>query len=230
MAGGAHIANTRVRSPRGELARIRDAEVEQKLEVRGRIMEAMLAACGDKGFREVSIQDVIDRYGGYRLQFYRHFANKADCYAAAYDAEIERLCGHILEAAPGRDWGERLRAGLDVVARFARERPDVARGLLVEVHVAGSPALAKRQEALKRLSRAVDSARRENEAGRHSPPPITADFMIGAVESAVTSALMRGEPWAFSEAVPELAEMVIAAYFGEEGSTRQEAAAALPAA
>ena len=122
----------------------------------------MLAACGEKGYRRVAVQDVIDRYGGNRVQFYRHFASKADCYAAAYETEAERLSERILEAAgAASDWRLGLRAGLDELAGFAERRPLLARGLLVEVHVAGGPALARRARAAERFARAIDGGRRE---------------------------------------------------------------------
>lgn len=40
--------------------------------------------------------------------------------------------------------------------------------------------------------------------------------MVGAIEAAVTSALTRAAPRDFADAVPELARMVLAAYFSDE--------------
>jgi AcrR family transcriptional regulator len=224
MAGGANSLKSRVRTPRGELKRLRDGQVGQELEVRERIMEAILRACGERGYREVSVQDVIDRYGGYRVQFYKHFANKAECYAAAYETGTERLCAAVLGASRAeRDWRRRLRAALDELARFVVAEPDLARGLIVDVHVAGGVALVKRQEVFDRLCCAVDTARRETDS-RPSPPTITAAFMVGAIEAAVSSALVAREPQQFSQAVPELAQIVDAAYFGDRAAHEEGAA------
>jgi len=176
----------------------------------------MLLGCGRRGYRKVTVAEVLDLYGGYRSQFYSHFASKADCYAAAYGNKIERLCAALLGAAkPQPSWPDGLRAALGELARFAVEQPDSARGLLVEVHVAAGPALVKPKEVFERLTRAIDGARRVK-ASRHSPPPITAEFMIGAIETAVCEALMKDDPRSFKAAVPELAHLVVAAYFGEE--------------
>lgn len=214
-------------TPRHELARVRAMQAQQSSEVGERIMEAMLAACGELGYREVSVQDVLDRYGGHRLQFYREFGSKAECYAAAYEAEAERLGGALLGAAAAEpSWRCGLRAALGELARFACERPLAARGLLVEVHVAGGPAPAKREEMFERLTRAVDSARRETES-RHSPPPMTAAFMVSAIEASVCAALEKGEPQGFAAAVPELAHLVVAAYFGDEAAGEELALARL---
>ena len=215
--GGASAdSRRRAGTPRGELARLRETKAHEDSELRGRIMEAMLGACGELGYRKVAVRDVLERYGGYRVQFYRLFAGKQDCYAAAYEAEAGRLGAALLGAAaaePG--WREGLRAALGELASYACERPLVARGLLVEVHVAGGPALVRREEMFERLTRAIDSARRET-GSRHSPPPLTAPFMVSAIEAAVCEALEKGEPQRFAAAVPELAQMVVVQYFGEE--------------
>jgi AcrR family transcriptional regulator len=216
MAGRGDSTAGRARTPRVELARIRAAQTGEITRLRERIMEAAIEACGQRGYRDATVQDAIDRYGGHRQQFYKHFAGKAECYAAAYEFEIERLYTALsARAAAEPSWHRGLVAVLSGLAEFLCERPTFARGLLVEVHVAGGPALLKRLEVFERLTRAVDSARHETES-RHSPPPVTATFMVGAIEAAVTRSLSRAEPEDFAAAVPELAHMILAAYFGDE--------------
>lgn len=224
MTGRADRGKDRLRTPRRELARIRGEHSGELTRLREQIMGATLEACGARGYREATVQDVIDRYGGHRQQFYKHFASKAESYAAAYEFEIERLYASLRDlAAAAESWQRGLVAVLDGLAEFIHARPMLARGLLVEVHVAGGPALLKRLEVFERLTRAVDGARRET-GSRHSPPPVTATFMVGAIEAAVTSALTRNRPGDFAEAVPELAEMVLAAYFGDEIAGEETAA------
>jgi AcrR family transcriptional regulator len=212
MAGGRHKADFRSGTPRGELTRIRESRDRQAEETHNEILRAMLAVCGEKGYRRVAVQDVIDRYGGNRVQFYRHFASKADCYAAAYEHEVGRLVERIFAA------------GLAELACFAAADPSLARGLVVEAHVAGGPALKRRTEVCERFARAIDAGRGDA-VPSHSPPPITARFMVGAIESSLTDALVAGEPQAFSAAVPELAHMVVATYLGEDAAGEELAAA-----
>jgi AcrR family transcriptional regulator len=217
-------AERREGTPSAELARIRTSREARHSDVRNRIMAAVLETCGERGFRTASVQDAIDRYGGSRVQFYRHFGSKADAYAAAYETEIEALCERVLEAggaAPG--WRPGLRAALRELARYLAERPSLAKGLLVEVHVSGEPALAKRAAVYERLAAAIDGARREagDDARSPSPPPLTARFMLGAVDSAAAGALVRGDAAGFDETVPELAHMIVAAYFGEAAAAEE---------
>src|SRR4051794_24581475 len=117
MAGGRHEggsdAGAPSGTPRGELARFSESREQQAERTRVAILDAMLASCGSKGYRQVAVQDVIERYGGNRVQFYRHFGNKADCYAEAFEREADRLGERILTAACAeRTWRLGLRAGL----------------------------------------------------------------------------------------------------------------------
>jgi AcrR family transcriptional regulator len=225
MAGGRHTAGFPSGTPRGELTRIRESRERQAQETRDEILRAMLTVCGEKGYRQVAVQDVIDSYGGNRVQFYRHFASKADCYAAAYEHEVGRLVERVLAAARAEPvWRLGLRAGLGELAAFAEAAPSLARGVVVEVHIAGGPALKKRAEVCERFARAIDAGR--GDAGpAHSPPPITARFMVGAIESSLADALGAGQPQAFSAAIPELAHMVVATYLGEDAAGEELAAA-----
>jgi len=183
-------------------------------ELRARAMAAALLACGELGYRNLSVAAVLERSGGYRRQFYRLFGNVSECYAAAFELHSGLLVERLLRAgAAAPDWSAGLRATLEELSRFASERPAFARGLLAEVHLAGSPALDRRREVLERLSRALDSARREI-VSRHSPPPLTAPFMVGAIESSVVRALLKDEPEQFEREIGDLEQIIASVYFG----------------
>ena len=66
---------------------------------RERLIVAMLKAASELGYRETNVQDVIDRAGVSRPTFYEHFANKEDCFLAAFDTSAERLREKVDAAA-----------------------------------------------------------------------------------------------------------------------------------
>lgn len=205
-------------TPSRKLDRLRTDEAARDAEVRCRFKHAALETSGEVGYRRLTVARVLERSGGSRARFYSHFTSKADCYAAAYEVAIERFSDDLLSAAGAEpSWRQGLRTALDHLARFVSEKPLLATGLLAEVHVAGEPALAKRKEVFERLTRAVDSARREN-GSRHSPPPIAAEFIVRAFEESVVSALARGIPEEFPLAVPDLTYLAVSVYFGEEAA------------
>lgn len=198
-------------TPRSALAKLRAEQDRGDPEVRTAIMESMLLCCGESGYRRVAVEQVYRRFGGYRNQFYRYFANKGECFEAAYAEEAERLCQELLSH---RDEPGGLDRALARLGRYVCDEPARAKAMFVEVHVAGGGALAKRWEILERLSCALNSACRDD-GSSHLPPPMTAEFMICAVEQAVSSALLRGEPDEFAAAVPELTQLISDTYGGD---------------
>ncbi len=206
----------RLATPRRELARLHGMRAERDGGPRERFERAVLIASGELGYRRATVRDVLERSGGSRNQFYREFTGKAECYAAAYERAAGELADALLEAgAAERDWRAGFRAALLELARFAAEQPALARGVVVQVHVAGGRALDKREEVFERLARAIDSARRETAVSRHSPPPITAAFILSTVEQSVAMALLKGQPERFASAVPDLVQLASAIYLGE---------------
>jgi len=179
------------------------------------MLEAMLRASGELGYQRVTVDAVVERAGTTTAQFEASFSDLSDCFQQAYEAEAWRLCEAILEAGrSASSWRAGLRAALRVLAVYARERSPQLRALLFDVQVAGGATFACRSEVVERLSHALDSARRENRS-RHSPPPLTALFMVSVVEAAAASALIRGEEESMLEVIPELEQLIVRAYFAE---------------
>lgn len=194
-----------------ERRRAEDERIRKTLE------RAALAISGEAGYRSLTVKAMLERSGASRSRFYSLFANKEECYASAYGAASERVAEELLEASRGGgDWTACFRRALERLAEFLAGEPAVARGLIAEVHVVGGTAMAKRTEAFERLSRAVDRARRETTSSRHSPPPITASFIVSAIESAAIRSLASGNGGDFAATMPDLLYLALSLYFGSE--------------
>jgi AcrR family transcriptional regulator len=175
-------------------------------------MEAMLLCAGEVGYRHVSVEQVCRRYGGYRAHFYRYFRNKDDCFLAAYEWKANELADRAISLLEGEGpVGRRVDRALQSIADFATEERILARAIFVEVHMVGREGALKRQTVIERLSRALDVACRGT-AQQPSPPPLTAEFLVSAVDQAVSNAILAGRPADFREAVPELALLICRAY------------------
>ena len=193
--------------------------------LRDSIMEAMLTAAGELGYREVAIQGVLERYGGHRVQFWQRFASKEDCFAAAYATWADRLLTELLSAAlAAGEWRRGVRAALVSLFDFVEARPALARALLIEAEIAGGLALAKREETIERLGEAIDSAR-EQAAREERPPPLTGVFVAGGIATYVSEKLAAGTPGAIWEGLPELMRFATGPYFGEEAASEELEAA-----
>ena len=199
----------------------------RKRPTRERLLEAMLVVSGELGYEQVTVQDAIERAKVSRATFYKHFTDKEDCFAQAYQDASEWLFRRLIGAAKRRPtWREGLRSGLAELLEFCANQPAIARALFIEAHAAGGRALAQHSQSRVRLSHAIDSARREIPS-RQAPPPITATFMVGAIETLVCVKLMAGEAEQAPEMLPGLLHFVVMQYFGEDAAWEEMASASL---
>lgn len=202
-------------TPRGELDRLSKAQREASGDRRARLEAAALQGSAELGYASLTVQKVLERAKMSRTGFYREFDNLDSCYASAYGKEIDLLSARLL-AACEEGWQAGLDAALEVTRDFVLGEPLLARALFVEVHVAGGPALAKKREVWERLSHALDGARRETSKPRHSPPPLTAVFMLSAIECAACDFLLGERGDDFGQTLSELRDLIVETYFGSD--------------
>ncbi len=211
--GGA--AGREPKTPLRALESLRREQLDRDGAGRRELQLAALEVSGEVGYRSLTVQRILDRARVSRSHFYKSFADKADCYTQGYVLAIERLEHDVLgPGATAPNWLAGFRQALEELAGFLRAEPLPAKGLLAEVHVAGGAAMAKRKEVFERLSRAIDAARRENES-HHSAPPVTASFILNAIEAAVIRTLIKGRPEEFAASIPDLIYIAVSVYFGE---------------
>src|ERR687893_3211952 len=70
---------------------------------RARLLEAVGRAVAEKGYAGATIDDVVRRAGVSKKTFYEHFADKEECFLAAYEAASEELLARVREAHEGQD-------------------------------------------------------------------------------------------------------------------------------
>lgn len=179
-------------------------------------LEAMLLSVGSRGYEKASVQEVLERSGISRERFQRRFGGKEACFAQAYEMAAERLCAEVLEAGRGADsWRAGFRAALARLLRTVAEQPLLAKALLIEVRAARGQAWAKHQQTVERLAAAVDSARQE--PGAHSTATaLTAQFVVGAIEEALSAEIGAGRTATVERLLPDLAHLAVLNYFGED--------------
>jgi len=187
---------------------------------RERLIVAMLSAVAELGYLETNVQDVIDRAGVSRPTFYEHFANKEDCFLAAFDSSAQRLRDKLDSAVRkgGDVWRDRVRYGLEALLRFAIREPDTARTLVVEARAASTTAVRRRVELLDDLARCIDDQARELLPAPASQTSVTASGIVGGVESLLYSRLCRQEYDQLESLLPSLMYFVVLPYEGHEAA------------
>lgn len=194
---------------------------------RERLLEAMLLVSGELGYERVAVKNVIERARASRATFYKHFEDREDCFAKAHHDASEWLYKRLTSAAKRQPtWREGLRAAMAELLEFCANQPEIAKAIFVEVHAAGERALAQRRDLMERLSRTLDSARREIPT-RQAPPPVTSTFMVGAIDTLVCAKLMDGDAARAPEMLPGLLYFVVMQYFGEQAAWEEMTAASV---
>lgn len=193
----------------------RDGKGTSAAIIRRRIETAMLELSGGLGYRAVTLELLLARSGGTAEQFQADFADLGACFAAAYEAEAEDLCAAMLTAAgEAGDWRPATEAALTTVLRFATARPQIARALVREVHIAGGTALAKHEELLERLAGAMGEECKATQSDLAVPR--APSFVVGAVEGVIAGHLDRGEERQLLAAAPELMDLITTFFVGRE--------------
>lgn len=176
----------------------------------------MLLTVGALGYEKATVQEVADRSGISRDQFHRRFGSKEECFGQAYEEAADQLCDDLLEIGhTASSWRLGLRAALAELLRFVAEQPLLAKALLIEVRAARGAAWVKHQQAVERLVAAVDSAREDPDV-LPSASPITAGFMVGAIEESICLEIGAGRAIEVERLLPDLSHLVVLNYFGED--------------
>lgn len=194
---------------------------------RERLIAAMLRAAAELGYRGTNVQDVIERAGVSRPTFYEHFANKEDCFLAAFDITAARLQERIAAAAEkgGDSWRDRLRLGLETLLHFVATEPEAARTLIVEARAASVEAVLRRDELLDHFAGCIDSQVRTYFPDAPPYSPITSAGIVGGCEALLYSRLNKGELDDLDSLLPSMMYFLILPYEGHEAASEELAVA-----
>ena len=193
--------------PRGRHAAPRAVVREAQ---RARMLEAMTQAVAEKGYARVAVADVIERAGVSRKTFYEQFANKEECFLAAYDAGVDRLLAAIDDAlatlAP--DWLAAARRAVEAYLETMAASPAFARAFLIEALGAGPAALERRGIVQGRFADQLAAIHRRARADIPEIPalaPLTFRAAVGAVNELVTAHVLEHG----ADTLPELADAIL---------------------
>jgi AcrR family transcriptional regulator len=116
---------------------------------RERLLRAMGRCVSDQGYAETTIADVVRYARTSRSVFYKHFADKEECFLETYRRMTDvRIEASLAAAAEVDDWDAKLDVGIETYFRWMAEHPEVAVTTVVEVHSAGRAAQEQRGRAL----------------------------------------------------------------------------------
>ena len=190
---------------------------------RERLLVGMLRAVSELGYRSTNVQDVIERAGVSRPTFYEHFANKDDCFLAAFDTSAARLRDQIETAAHegGDVWRDRVRSGFNALLAFAAAEPEAARMVIVEARAATPDAARRRVALLDYFASCLDTKVRELLPATTAPSTVTASGVVGGVESLLYARLNKNQMDDLPALLPSLMYFAVLPYEGHLAASEE---------
>jgi AcrR family transcriptional regulator len=121
-----------------------------------RLLRAMGRCVSEQGYAETTIADVVRYARTSRSVFYKHFADKQECFLETYRQMTDvRIEASLAAAAEVADWEAKLDVGIAAYMRWMAEHPEVAITTVVEVHCAGPRAQEARSRAISDWMRTI---------------------------------------------------------------------------
>jgi AcrR family transcriptional regulator len=181
---------------------------------RRRIMDAMAELSAEQGYEATKIADIVRRAGVARKTLYDNFDGKEEVFLGAFDATVTDVSTRIEEscADAGKEWDERVAAGLRTFLTYIAENPALARMCLIEAMSATPAASARYDDAMQRF---VDLLRRSAPTDTGLPETIE-ETVVGGVAWILHQKIRRGEAEQTLDLMPELLDFVLSPYQGVE--------------
>ncbi len=163
------------RTPWGDAAELRERQLapgrgtpreEVERNQRERLFAAMVASVDSRGYEATRVADVLELAGVSRKAFYRHFADKEECFAEAITAIVDRTVEVLREQV--EDGGAPIQGekGLEVLLWGAATQPAAARACVIEAFAAGPATRAKLEQTVLDVEWAAADLIGEGHGGR----------------------------------------------------------------
>ncbi|HEV7483323.1 MAG TPA: helix-turn-helix domain-containing protein [Solirubrobacterales bacterium] len=181
---------------------------------RERILTAAVELIAERGYRAVTVADIIKRAGVAKLKFYENFSSKEDCFLAVYDrglVEATRRVGEACERHPD-SFPERVAAGIAALLDYAAAEPALARACIVEAPLLGAAMEGARERALAGFAPLLRGARQE--VGEAELPPSVEESVFDGLYWLLYDAILTGTPERLEELRPQLVEFALLPFLG----------------
>lgn len=206
--------------PRGQVTEIQ----------RSRMLAAAVDAVEDVGYARMTVAQVIGRARVSRKTFYDVFADREDCFLAAFEQALDQASTAARDAFEQESaWREGVRAALARLLMMMDEEPGLAQLCVVEALAAGERVLERRAEVLDALAQVIDQGRSLTSTTRE-PPEVTAEGVIGGVFAVVHGRLLDDDESPLTDLLGPLMSMIVLPYLGSRAAARELARPALEVA
>lgn len=183
-------------------------ETEGPAAHRSRLLEGMAQAVADKGYADTTIADVVRQACVSRRTFYEHFASKAECLVALYEAASHNAL-QVLRAAidPAHDWEEQVERALRAYLEAMACNPVLLRTLFIEILGLGPEGLAARRRVNQEIADYMLAVVNARPSGCKVTPQL-AMAVVGGIHELVLQAIEEGRAAELPQLTPAAAALV----------------------
>jgi AcrR family transcriptional regulator len=180
-----------------------------------RLLKAMLAVVHERGYQATRVSDVVARAGVSGKTFYEQFADREECFLAAYDLAANELLSSTANAyeRAGSPWPEKIHYAVSALLRRLAEEPAEAKVCIVEVLAAGPRAVARRDAAIRSFTYLIDAGRNETTA---ELPGFTALSILGGLSEILYTYILREATAELPRLTPDFVYLITLPFLGAE--------------
>jgi AcrR family transcriptional regulator len=179
-----------------------------------RVLRALAAIVGEKGYQATTIAEVVKRAGTSQRVYYGHFESKEEALLSALDSGSSQMLAAVLPAfRRGKSWQESVRAAYETMCAFGVEEPEYTRLGAVDMYAVGRRALQTRDKVMEGLEALLAPG---YDLAEVPPPPIASEAIGGAIYALIHDQVKRKGPESLPELVPMATYMTLAPFIGAE--------------
>ena len=185
---------------------------------RARIINGLALEASEKGYRAVTVADIVKRAGIARNTFYENFSSKEECFLAAQEYAMSAALEQVVAAAGElENWPRRVEAGLAAFLEYVAREPALARTCMVEALSAGPASVQYYEESLQAFVSLFRLGRDVSPHGGDLPETLE-EALIGGVFWILYQRLLLAETEQIPDLLPELVEFALTPYLGAEAA------------
>ena len=190
---------------------------------RARIVSALAEETMARGYRAVTVADIVRRAGIARNTFYDNFSSKEDCFLATQDFAVEESLRRVVEAAAESEgWEQRLAAGLGAFLSYVSDEPALARTCIVEALSAGPAAQERYEQSLQAFVPLLRKGREYSDYGDDLPETLE-ETIVGGIFWVIYQRIVLGEAEQIESLLSDLVDFALTPYIGAESAQRATA-------
>jgi AcrR family transcriptional regulator len=187
---------------------------------RARIISALADKTVEKGYRAVTVADIVRSAGIARNTFYENFSSKEACFLAASEFAVEETRRRVVAAAERVDsWPARVAAGLAAFLHYVASEPALARTCIVESLSAGPAAVERYELSIQAFVPLFRMGRTVSPHGKDLPDTLE-ETIVGGIFWIVYQRIMLGQTGEIEKLLSELVEFSLTPYLGAAAAER----------